>query len=85
MSHVNPITMKCGCTFENGQAVADKVRSKGVDEQLMPQETKVECPCGTIYLKEKLINQCPSCRMTYVITPCSATNPEYIVPAGINY
>jgi len=77
--------MKCGCTFENGQAVADKVRSKGVADQAMPQETHVECSCGTTYQKEKLLDQCPSCKMTYVVTPCSASEPEYIVPAGVAY
>ena len=85
MSNSIPISMKCGCTFENGQAIADKVRIKGKADQLMPQETRIECSCGTTYLKEKLIDQCPICKMTYVITPCSATDPEYIVPAGINY
>jgi len=77
--------MKCGCTFESGQAVADKVRRKGVANQPMPQETNVTCTCGTTYSKETLIDQCPTCQMTYVVTPCSAANPEYIVPAGIDY
>jgi hypothetical protein len=79
------ISMKCGCTFENGQAVADKVRLKGAANKPMPQETKVECDCGTTYSKERLIDQCPTCNMTYAVTPCSAASPEYIVPAGINY
>lgn len=85
MSSKRTISMGCGCTFENGQAVADKVRSKGAADQRMPQETSVECSCGTSYIKERLIDQCPSCKMTYVVTPCSATYPEYIVQAGINY
>lgn len=42
--------MKCGWTFENGQAVADKVRSKGAADQLIPQETKIECAWRTSYL-----------------------------------
>jgi len=79
------ISMKCGCTFENGQAVADKVRRKGAADQPMPQETKMTCTCGTTYSKKVLIDQCPNCKMTYVVTPCSATNPKYIVPAGIDY
>lgn len=85
MFHVDPILMKCGCEFENGQAVADKVRSKGAADQPMPQAAKIECSCGMVYLKEKLIDHCPSCKMTYVITPCSAADPEYIVPAGVGY
>lgn len=85
MSNNHPILMKCGCTFENGQAVADKVRRKGVAGQPMPQETNIQCTCGAVYSKKMLIDRCPTCKMTYVVTPCSASNPEYIVPAGIAY
>ena len=31
------ISMKCGCEFENGQAVADKVRMKGFADREMPR------------------------------------------------
>lgn len=79
------IFMKCGCEFENGQAVADKVRSKGKADMPMPIETIIECSCGQAYQKKTLVDQCPSCGMTYAVTPCSATEPEFIVPAGINY
>ena len=79
------ISMKCGCKFENGQAVADKVRMKGAANNPMPQETLVACTCGETYSKTKLVDQCPNCHMTYAITPCSATDPQYIVAAGINY
>ena len=79
------IFMKCGCEFENGQAVADKVRMKGFSDREMPQITTVNCSCGQSYQKTKLIDQCPHCQMTYAVTPCSADDPQYIVPAGINY
>lgn len=79
------IFMKCGCEFENGQAVADKVRMKGFADREMPQVTTIDCSCGQSYQKTKLIDQCPHCQMTYAVTPCSADDPQYIVPAGINY
>lgn len=79
------ISMKCGCEFESGQAVADKVRMKGFADRLMPQTFMIQCSCGEEYPKKTLIDQCPKCQMTYAVTPCSATEAKYIVAAGINY
>ena len=79
------VVMKDGCEFESGMAVADRVREKGLGDAPMPQETFVECDCGKKYEKKVLIDKCPHCGMTYVISPCSADSPEYIVPAGIDY
>ncbi|MDE5976896.1 MAG: hypothetical protein K2G70_00295 [Turicibacter sp.] len=79
------IFMKCGCEFENGQAVADKVRAKGAANQKMPEPATIHCSCGQTYIKTKLVDQCPHCHMTYAVTPCSAVDHKYIVPAGINY
>jgi len=79
------ISMKCGCEFESGQAVANKVRMKGVADQPMPKTFIIECSCGETYPKKTLIDYCPKCRMTYVVTPCSASEAKYIVAAGINY
>ena len=79
------IVAKCGCTFENGQTLADKVRSKGFADQPMPQPTEITCSCGSTYQKTKLVDQCPACNMTYAVTPCSASEPEYVVAAGIGY
>lgn len=79
------IFMKCGCEFDSGQAVADKVRRKGKEDMPMPIESLIECACGSSYKKQKLVDQCPACGMTYAVTPCSAKDPAFIVPAGINY
>ena len=79
------ISMKCGCEFENGQAVADKVRMKGFADREMPHPATINCSCGETYTKTKLIDNCPNCKMTYAVTPCSADDHKYIVPAGINY
>ena len=37
------ISMKCGCEFENGQAVADKVRMKGFADKEMPTPATINC------------------------------------------
>ncbi|EFF64743.1 conserved hypothetical protein [Turicibacter sanguinis PC909] len=79
------ISMKCGCEFENGQAVADKVRMKGFADKEMPTPATINCSCGETYTKLKLVDQCPNCNMTYAVTPCSADDHQYIVPAGLNY
>lgn len=79
------ISMKCGCEFENGQAVADKVRMKGFADNPMPTPATINCSCGKTYTKLKLIDNCPNCGMTYAVTPCSADEHKYIVPAGLNY
>ena len=54
------ISMKCGCEFENGQAVADKVRMKGFADREMPQPATINCSCGETYTKTKLIDNCPN-------------------------
>ena len=71
--------------FENGQAVADKVRMKGFADKEMPTPATINCSCGETYTKLKLVDQCPNCNMTYAVTPCSADDHQYIVPAGLNY
>ncbi len=79
------IYMKCGCEFKDRQAVADKVRMKGFADREMPQPATINCSCGKSYTKTKLVDNCPNCQMTYAVTPCSADDHKYIVPAGINY
>ena len=79
------ISMKCGCEFENGQDVADKVRMIGFADKEMPTPATINCSCGETYTKLKLVDQCPNCNMTYAVTPCSADDHQYIVPAGLNY
>ena len=59
------ISMKCGCEFENGQAVADKVRMKGFADREMPQPATINCSCGETYTKTKLIDNCPNCKTPY--------------------
>lgn len=71
--------------YENGMEIANKVRETGLENTPMPQQTFVSCDCGTKYEKKTLIDECPNCHMTYVVSPESAHSPEYIVAAGIDY
>jgi len=79
------IVIKEGYEFESGAAMVNKVREQGLGDAPMPQETFVKCDCGTTYEKKVLIDECPHCHMTYVISPSSAHSPEYIMPAGIDH
>ncbi len=79
------IVSKCGCEFDNNQAVADRVREKGVENEPMPTPAKIKCVCNQTIEMTTLLYKCPHCQMTYAVTPCSASDHDYIVKAGIDY
>lgn len=79
------VVSKCGYEFESNNAVCDKVRSKGCENDPMPTAATIECVCGDTILMTTLVYQCPHCKMTYAVTPCSADDHDYIVKVGINY
>lgn len=79
------VKMKCSCEFENNQAVIDRIRAKGADQDPMPNPAIIDCDCGNQIIMTTLVYHCPHCRMTYGVTPCSAHDHDYIVKAGIDY
>ncbi len=79
------VISKCGCEFENNQAVIDKVRLKGAENNPMPKTAVINCECGQTFEMTTLVCKCPNCKMTYGVTPCSAEDHDYIVKAGIDY
>jgi len=79
------IEIKASTEFEAGMETADIVREAGLGATPMPQKTFVLCDCGTKYEKKVLIDECPNCHMTYVVSPESAHSPEYVMAAGIDY
>ncbi len=79
------VVSKCGCEFDNNQAVADKVRFKGLENNLMPTPAIIECECGHNIQMTTLVYKCPHCKLTYAVTPCSADDHDFIVKAGIDY
>jgi len=82
---MSKVVSKCGCEFENNQAVADRVRAKGMDKHPMPTPATIECECGHTIVMDTLVYQCPHCKMTYAVTPCSCDDHRFIVKAGIDY
>jgi len=79
------VVTKCGCEFASNQEIADKVRTKGAESNLMPKTAIIECECGKTIKMTTLVFKCPHCKMTYAVTPCSSDDHDYIVKAGIDY
>ncbi|RSD28959.1 hypothetical protein [Mesobacillus subterraneus] len=78
--------MSCGCSrLEDGKAIVDHVKNKGRD-QLKPRVAhQIACECGEMFTMETMVINCPSCGMTYGVTPCSSGNLHKVKPAGIRY
>jgi len=85
MIFMTKVVSKCGCEFDNNQAIADKVRFKKLENDKMPVPATIECVCGETIQMTTLVYKCPNCKMTYAVTPCSAEDHDYIVQAGIDY
>ncbi|MBU9720026.1 MULTISPECIES: hypothetical protein [Bacillaceae] len=78
--------MGSGCgSMRSGQEVVDHVKSKG-KENFPPRVAHViECECGHSFTMETVIMNCPSCEMTFAVTPCSSGDINNIKVAGIKY
>ncbi|MCT8139162.1 hypothetical protein H1D32_16495 [Anaerobacillus sp. CMMVII] len=78
--------MSCGCSsLEDGMAIVDHVRSKGKENQPPKKALEIPCTCGEVFTLEKVIMNCPTCGMTYGVTPCGSDDLKKVLPAGINY
>lgn len=80
--------MACGCGTpqKGGTAIVDKVRSKGMADQLMPTAYELTCQeCDGTFTMATYVAQCPNCQMVYGVTPCSADDSQNIKAATINY
>ena len=80
--------MSCGCGNMNkkdGKSVVDLVRSKGKADFPLATPHEIECSCGKTFTMKKLVDNCPYCKMTYGVTPCSSRDTENIAAAGIEY
>ncbi|ADU65252.1 hypothetical protein LGV61_02415 [Desulfurispirillum indicum] len=76
----------CSGTFTSGAQVVDKLRMMGFNNQFFPIPVHFTCTnCQTEFMMETLESQCPSCHMTYGVTPCHAHDPDSIQAAGIHY
>ena len=75
----------CAPDLNNGKAIVNKVRQVGVGPGLLETPHFVECECGETFPMTHFEESCPSCNMTYGVTPCSAHDKNNIRPAGIGY
>lgn len=78
--------MSCGCSnLKDGKTIVDHVKSKG-KENLPPRVHHIiTCECGETFTLNTVIMNCPTCEMTYAVTPCSSDNISNVKPAGIKY
>lgn len=67
------------CTFENNQAVLNKVREKGFSNDLMDKAYSLECECGSVVEMTTFETKCSNCHGIFVVTPCSQDSVENIV------
>ena len=79
--------MSCGCGThkKDGKAIVDRVREKGKADMKLNTAHVITCLCGEKFVMSTFVDVCPSCKMTYGVTPCSQDDKNNIKPAGINY
>lgn len=76
----------CNDSFSNGEQIVDKLRMKGFSSFAMPVPTEINCTnCETVFTMQTMEDRCTKCGMVYGVTPCHATDPTGIQPAGIDY
>lgn len=76
----------CSGSFETGKDLVDKIREMGFNNQALEKPHKITCSnCKEEIIIDKLETKCSKCNMVYGLTPCSSSNPNNIMPAGIDY
>ena len=76
----------CSASFEDGQAVVDKVRMMGFSEQPMPMPLMVTCgSCGEEFEMENFESKCSHCGAVHGVTPCHAFDATNVQSAGVGY
>jgi hypothetical protein len=75
----------CAPDLTNGKAIVDKVRQVQVSKGKLEVPHLVHCECGQSFQMIHYETSCPSCHMTYGVTPCSSHDSKNIKAAGIMY
>lgn len=76
----------CHGGFVNGAQIVDKLRLMGFSGHALPLPVEIHCDgCATRFLMQTMESRCDTCGMVYGVTPCHATDPGSVQPAGINY
>lgn len=66
------------CTFENNQAILNKVREKGFSNDKLNNPYTLQCECGSTVKMETFETECSNCKGIFVVTPCSQDSQENI-------
>jgi len=76
----------CNGRFDNGAMTVNKLRQMGFSGYPMPEATEITCSyCGEVFIMKTMEDRCTDCGMVYGVTPCHASDPASILPAGIDY
>ncbi len=76
----------CTGTFDDGQAVVNKVRMMGFSQGRLPEPLRVPCRhCGQVMEMITFEFSCPGCGAVHAVTPCHAFSAEYVQCAGPGY
>ncbi len=76
----------CAGPSTDGKMMVNKVRMMGFAKQPMPMPLEIDCSnCDNTFSMMTFESACPECRMVYGVTPCSATDPSKVKPAGVDY
>ncbi|MDX2479870.1 MAG: hypothetical protein QNK24_05990 [Desulfuromusa sp.] len=76
----------CSGSFGNGEQIVNKLRQMGFSSYAMPVPVEIKCAsCETAFTMQTMEDRCNNCGMTYGVTPCHATDPGSVQPAGINF
>ena len=76
----------CNGRFENGGMIVDKLRRMGFSSMAMPAPVDLTCDsCNTTFTMQTMESSCDNCGMVYGVTPCHASDPASVQPAGIGY
>ncbi len=70
--------MSCNCNFATAEEVLQKVRNKGISNEMMDIEYEINCECGNVHVMDTFESKCQNCDRIYAVTPCSQTDPEKI-------
>ncbi len=71
--------MSCNCEFNSAREVLERVKAKGVANEKMEVEYKMECECGNIHTMNTFVSECEQCHGIFAVTPCSQHQQEKIV------
>ncbi len=72
--------MSCGCKTDSASGVINRVREKQVEDVKFDGFSyELVCSCGTVVEMDQHLVHCPTCEMTFAVTPCKSNDINNIV------